>query len=223
LLHRHLGAADLGSDEAAAGAMLPDLVRMAGARLRPDAIADPGSAIGRGVAHHLELDRWFHRDPPFHEAERRAARSLADALPGVRKVTPFGHPLWEMCLDGALVLAEGHAPTLRSLGRALAHVRAWSRDEGPSAALGATTRARLEGICDALEEGPWVAAYTQGAGLAYCVERMRARLGLGPLDAAALARMTPPCAALLDEARGALPGLLARAPRASSSSAALSP
>ncbi|HEU4533819.1 MAG TPA: hypothetical protein VFS00_06860 [Polyangiaceae bacterium] len=212
MLHRHLGAADLGSDEGAAGAMLPDLVRMAGARARPEAIAEPGSPLGRGVAHHLELDRWFHRDPTFHEAERRAARALAGALPGVRKLAPFGHPLWEMCLDGALVLAEGHAPTLRALGRALAHVRAWAR-EGPGAALGGAAVARLEGVCDALEGGPWIAAYTQGAGLAYCVERMRARLGLGPLDAAALAALAPPCAALLAEAREALPGLLARAPR----------
>ncbi|HEU4406061.1 MAG TPA: hypothetical protein VFS43_12405 [Polyangiaceae bacterium] len=212
LLHRHLGASDLGSDEAAAGAMLPDLVRMAGARPKPEALADPASPLGRGVAHHHAIDRWFHHDPPFEQAERRAARALGEALPGVRKLAPFGHALWEICLDGALVLDAGHPATMRALGRALAHVRFFAQSPA-GAALGAAQVARLGGICDALEEGAWVLAYTAGPGLAYCVERMRARLGLGSLGPEALARLAPPCAALLDEARAALPGVLERAPR----------
>lgn len=213
LLHRHLCARDLGSDEAAAGAMLPDLVRMAGARPRPAELAAPAAAIGRGVAHHVELDRWFHADRGFAEAERRAARALREALPEVRKLAPFAHPLWEMCLDGALVLSVGYEAALADLGRALAHVRAWAGGAAPGERLGAVALARLGGLCDALEEGPWVFAYTRGEGLAVCVERMRARLGLGSLGAPALDRLAPPCASLLDEARAALPSLLDRAPR----------
>lgn len=212
LLHRHLAVLDLDSDEAAAGAMLPDLVRMAGARVRASALADPASPLGRGVAHHHEVDRWFHHDPPFQEAEQNAARVLGAALPGVRKLSLFGHPLWEMCLDGALVLEVGHPETMRALGRALVQVRAWAGSPHAEA-LGAAPLARLGGICDALEEGPWVLAYTHGPGLAFCVERIRARLGLGALDPETLGRLAPPCSALLDEARVALPGVLGRAPR----------
>jgi acyl carrier protein phosphodiesterase len=214
LLHRHLCAADLASDEAAAGAMLPDLVRMAGARPRPDALADLATPLGQGVAHHLELDRWFHLDGAFHDAERRAARALAAALPGVRKLAPFGHPLWEMCLDGALVLDAGFAPTMEELVRALAHVRAWA-GSARGEALGAVALTRLRSICDALEAGWWVLAYTQGPGLAFCVDGMRRRLGLSELGPEALGQLEAPCSALLDEARAALPALLARAPRPS--------
>jgi hypothetical protein len=109
LLHFRLAQRDLGDDAAALGAMLPDLWRMAARPAR--ARRDPGAAdaelrsVQRGVAHHLEADRWFHRSRFFSPGERATAASLAGTqLP---RASLFGHIVWEMCLDGALIRHVG--------------------------------------------------------------------------------------------------------------------
>ncbi|WP_437737085.1 hypothetical protein [Sorangium sp. So ce1335] len=129
LLHRHLAARDLGSVAAGAGAMLPDLWRMADRRVRPARAADrpaaPPSRLAEvlaGIDHHVALDRWFHAAPVFVEGERRLAAALRGASIGAPRLPLFAHVLWEMCLDGALLRRTGLAPVLDALRAGLAAI-----------------------------------------------------------------------------------------------------
>ncbi|WP_433936087.1 hypothetical protein AB3662_15395 [Sorangium cellulosum] len=129
LLHRHLAARDLGSVAAGAGAMLPDLWRMADRRVRPSRAADRPAALPprvaevlAGIDHHVALDRWFHAAPVFVEGERRLADALRGASLGAPRLALFAHVLWEMCLDGALLRRTGFAPALDALRAGLAAI-----------------------------------------------------------------------------------------------------
>ncbi|WP_437639845.1 hypothetical protein [Sorangium sp. So ce854] len=129
LLHRHLAARDLGSVAAGAGAMLPDLWRMADRRVRPSRAADRPAAppprlaeVLAGIDHHVALDRWFHAAPVFVEGERRLADALRGASLGAPRLALFAHVLWEMCLDGALLRRTGLAPVLDALRAGLAAI-----------------------------------------------------------------------------------------------------
>ncbi|WP_437310494.1 hypothetical protein [Sorangium sp. So ce388] len=129
LLHRHLAARDLGSVAAGAGAMLPDLWRMADRRVKPSRAAERPAALPprlaevlAGIDHHVALDRWFHAAPVFVEGERRLAEALRGASLGAPRLGLFAHVLWEMCLDGALLRRTGLAPALEALRAGLAAI-----------------------------------------------------------------------------------------------------
>ncbi len=193
LLHRHLALADLGSEQAAAGAMLPDLWRMADRRVRarPD-IPSGSSSVLAGIAHHLEMDRCFHRAPLFTEGERFTAELFRRrGLAGPHKLLLFAHPAWELALDGALLHRHGLESTLQALDRAQEHLL------GEEAAAAAdhhhfdpvprspedrqAFRERMSHLVKQLAHGDWVEGYTHGPGLADRLSGLRRRLRLPPL------------------------------------------
>src|SRR5271169_6406372 len=84
LLHHHLAARDLRRAEAAGGAMLPDVWRMADRRARVRGAARDGlqpamQSVSDGLAHHLDVDAWFHRSPVFLRGEAAAREVLRGA------------------------------------------------------------------------------------------------------------------------------------------------
>ncbi len=199
LLHRHLAHTLHGSPFAGVGAMLPDLWRMADRRVRPAPVdvardllgeADEAArALMRGIEHHLETDLWFHDAAVFVEGERATIAALRGAAVTARKLTLFAHPLWEMCLDGALVRLLGE-PAVRAATaegfdlagepmRAAAHVHHFVHVED-----GETYRAEFErnlnGIAGALSTGPWIGAYARPEGLVRALAGIRRRFGLAP-------------------------------------------
>ncbi len=187
LLHVHLALRDTGSAAASWGAALPDLWRMAHrrahARRLPDHVEAP--ALRAGLAHHAEADHRFHDSP----ALRRGEEALRGATEGLRapRLGLFAHPLWELCLDGALARARGPRALRQGLAAALA--AAGAEREAGERALGAALGddgpvflARMARIEGELIEGPWIDAYTHGDGLAFCLDAMRSRTGLPRLD-----------------------------------------
>ena len=211
LLHFHLAARDLGRPGAAAGAMLPDLWRMADRRVRPSLASSPraGAALRDvldGIAHHLEADRRFHAAPVFRDGERATADAFRAAAVTAPRMTLFAHVAWELCLDGALLLDTGLEAMQAALDGGLAAMA-----EAGAAAEAATLhhfapRARSEGDRDAfdrrmarivseLSRGAWIAGYRSGAGLAARIEGVRAGLGFPPFDEGERARV----ASALDE------------------------
>lgn len=224
LLHHHLAARDLGSPAAGAGAMLPDLWRMADRRVRaaPGGLAEaPDDAVLAGIAHHLTADRWFHDDAVFTDGEREAAGLLREAGIVAPRAPLFAHILWELCLDGALLRREGLAQVLASLREGLAAVR-------PSAAgravelhhFGRVARApaerdaferRLGRIFDELARGPWIDGYQTGEGLAERIQGVRMAVGLTPMDGDDLRRFAGVADRLLDRAPAVVERILARA------------
>jgi hypothetical protein len=220
LLHRHLAATALGSALAGAGAMLPDLWRMADRRVRARQVALatgdlPGGALGQilaGVEHHLESDRWFHGAAVFVDGEHELAARLAEARLSASRMGLLAHILWELCLDGALVRRVGLAPTLEALAAALP--AAAPHDAAAIAACHAVREPftdeeqagfaqRMDRLRAALLEGRWIAAYQDGRGLAEVTSGIRRRLELPPLgdeDAARLATILDGLAARADEA-----------------------
>ncbi|MCC6527410.1 MAG: hypothetical protein IT373_32480 [Polyangiaceae bacterium] len=203
LLHRHFASIELGSALAGVGAMLPDLFRLAGRKLRaprPDApSAGPcGDEIGRGIGHHFETDRWFHVGRVFREGERETA-ALMRALPAPPpKLALFAHVIWEMCLDGAHLRRVG-------LGAVLAELRAAAPRLDPEvlAALAATTAPdatsddharvgqRVAELWERLLDGGWLEAYCSGEGRCFPLGGVRSLFGLPffePAERAVLAR-----------------------------------
>jgi hypothetical protein len=202
LLHHHLASRDLGRPEAAAGAMLPDVWRMADRRARVrggDGEADEGGtamrSVGDGIAHHLEVDAWFHRSPGFLSGER-AARDVLRRARGAAKIGLFAHITWELCLDGALLRRVGTDRVLRAVRDAIAAVRpdvhhrvAASRVRLPVADR-AMFETRVDRMLDAIAAGPWVTGHTTAAGIVQRLEGLRARLGfplMSPEDRDAVA------------------------------------
>jgi hypothetical protein len=212
LLHRHLALQELESDVAGIGAMLPDVWRMAERRMRARHGVDHGGELQRGIAHHLEADVWFHRLAIFREGERRLAAELA-AVPAP-KLGLFGHVAWEMCLDGALLLACDLERMLASL-----------RDELRRASPGLASAARAHGaarladpelfdrrvgeLFGAIAAGPWIDGYRSGEGLVDRVSGLRRRFGFAPLAGAERAVAAHVLGGALARARLALPQLLA--------------
>jgi hypothetical protein len=199
LLHQHLAAAELGSEVAGIGAMLPDLWRMADARMRLRAAAhaegesEVVAALVLGVEHHLAVDRWFHASPVFLDGERALAASFAalgKRVPSASgaKLVLLSHVCWEMCLDGALVRRGSLAATMARVRAALRAAepglaRAASL-HGADARLGADRarfEVRLAEILAALAGDGWIAGYLDGEGIAWRLAAVRARLGLPSL------------------------------------------
>lgn len=199
MLHRCYALSELGSALGGIGAMLPDLWRLADRRMRaqpevPPQVGDDAE-LQRGVEHHLEVDRWFHKTAAFLEGERATAACFREV--GAPKVVLFAHIGWEMCLDGALLLREGLDDALRSLRDDFA-----AADDGVirvAAAHGAARRLdtrrkqferRMGQIRDGLVAGPWLEGYCHGEGLAERLGGLRKRIGLDPLTDAQQDRLS---------------------------------
>lgn len=190
LLHHHLAGRDLGRPEAAVGAMLPDVWRMADrrARARSGEGAHAESAVIRsvteGVRHHIDADAWFHGTPAFERGES-AAREALGAARETPKLRLFAHIAWELCLDGALLRRVGLESVLRAVRGSIETVRPDAHHRAAQAwtDLPAEDRRRFERrvdqILDAIAEGRWVAGYATGAGIVERLDGLRARLGLG--------------------------------------------
>lgn len=233
LLHRHLCHAALGSQAAGIGAMLPDLWRMADRRVRPAPPRAAAEALGEadahtrdvmlGIEHHLEADLWFHDAAVFTAGERATAAALRGAGTAAKKLTLFAHPLWEMCLDGALVrrlgadlvraqVAEGFILAARAMRRAVeAHHFAHAEDaEGHRDEV----HARMDWLCDELSRGPWIAGYSRPDGLVRGLAGMRRRFALPPFSDDERDRLTAAIAPLAERADTALDEILTTSPGA---------
>ncbi|MEP7122386.1 MAG: hypothetical protein ABJE95_15800 [Byssovorax sp.] len=221
LFHHHLALRDLGTPEAAVGAMLPDLWRMADRRVRPAVgaialtipIGDEAAALGpvlAGIAHHVVADRWFHRDPVFLDGEQRCAERLRPIAAEVPRIGLFAHVLWELCLDGALLSRVGLFPVLHALREGFAATLGAASDRavevhhfdrvGRSVADRQGFAPRLARLCAAIADGPWIDGYQSGEGLAYRIQGVRARLGMDPVPVEAHALLADACDELLDAA-----------------------
>jgi hypothetical protein len=219
LLHHHLASRDLGRPAAAAGAMLPDVWRMADRRARTRSV-DPERSVGmvravtEGIAHHLEMDAWFHVAPVFTCGETAAREALRRA-PGVAKLGLFAHVAWELCLDGALLRRVGLQRLLDALRTSVetvrpdAHHRAaalhLSRRSGDPLAVRQRFESRVDQILDAIARGPWIAGYATGHGIAERLDGVRARLGFPAMPDAervAIAEGLDALAAHADDALG---------------------
>jgi hypothetical protein len=226
LLHHHLALRDLGAPEAAVGAMLPDLWRMADRRVRPapgviTTSEDPGALTGvlAGIAHHLAADRWFHHDPVFLDGEQRTAARLRSVAPDAPRIGLFAHILWELCLDGALLDRVGLFPVLHALREGFGAAIGDASDraaalhhfdpKGRHAEDRALFAARLARLCAAIADGPWIDGYQSGEGLAYRIQGVRARLGLPALSVEGHVLLADACAELLDAAGPVVDRILA--------------
>ncbi|MEM1180273.1 MAG: hypothetical protein AAGM22_18160 [Acidobacteriota bacterium] len=185
--HRHLAERDLGSAAAGLGAMLPDLWRMADRRMRAKKGQPLTNEIDLGIAHHLELDAWFHAQPIFLDGQAATGRAFSEVeAPRMRL---FAHVAWEMCLDGALVRRLGVEPALDELRRSLE----WGLDDLMEEAIRKhrprigdeplkRLLVRLRELLGSLQKGDWVAGYAEPAGLVRRLEGVRRRFDFGPLD-----------------------------------------
>ena len=218
LFHHHLALRDLGAPEAAIGAMLPDLWRMADRRVRPAvgviaAGSDDPRALApvlAGIAHHVAADRWFHHDPVFLDGEQRGVVRLRSLSADVPRIGLFAHVLWELCLDGALLDRVGLFPVLRALREGFDATLGAASDRaaalhhfdrvGRSSEERASFAPRLARLCAAIADGPWIDGYQSGEGLAYRIQGVRARLGMPPVGAGEHAELADACAELLDAA-----------------------
>jgi hypothetical protein len=231
LLHHHLASLDHpGRPEVGAGAMLPDVWRMADRRARPrrdrdeerpagalpEAAAVPGVMLG--IAHHLDVDSWFHRADVFTRGER-AARVALRTAPRAPKMGLFAHVAWELCLDGALVRRTGIASVLEAVGTSVAAARpeahrlAADRLVDLPPADRAIFDVRVDAILDAIVRGPWVAGYGTADGIVERLDGVRLRMGFVALDPADRDAVARAIEALEDDADAALDELRA-SPRA---------
>jgi hypothetical protein len=231
LLHHHLAKRDLGSGAAGVGAMLPDLWRMADRRVRPTRHEPPQAPAGEatlaavldGVAHHLQVDAWFHRAPAFVDGEKLAMAELRSAGVQAPRMALLAHVIWEMCLDGALLRRQGLDPVLAELradftlteeaaARAveLHHFERVQRSPEERAVFDA----RMQRLRDEVARGPWIEGYRDAAGLAVRVAGVRARLGMEPLSVDDHQRLIGALAPVAAAADGALADVVARRPRA---------
>jgi hypothetical protein len=210
--------------------MLPDLWRMADRRVRPAPVDvarrllgeadDAAHAVLRGIEHHLEADLWFHDAPVFVEGERATIAALRSASVTAKKLTLFAHPLWEMCLDGALVRRLGEAAVRAATAegfelagqamRAAAHVHHFVHvDDGET--YRDEFERNLHGIAHALSTGPWIGAYARPEGLVRALAGIRRRFGLAPFADDERERLTAAIGTLDDRADAAVKEILDRA------------
>lgn len=226
LFHHHLALRDLGTPEAAVGAMLPDLWRMADRRVRPAPGAvsasdepSPLAEVLAGIAHHVAADRWFHHDPVFLDGEQRTAARLRSVAPDVPRIGLFAHVLWELCLDGALLDRVGLFPVLHALREGFDGAIGFASDRaaaihhfdrvGRSAEDRASFAPRLEKLCAAIADGPWIDGYQSGEGIAHRIQGVRARLGMEPVSVEGHAHLADACSELLDDAAPVVDRILA--------------
>jgi hypothetical protein len=227
LLHHHLASRDLASPAAGAGAMLPDLWRIADKRVRAmhaDFGASNEEATGAlrevldGIAHHVEVDRWFHADPVFVEGERAAIAMIRAAAIGAPRMPLFAHILWELCLDGALVASRGdaivddvragfEAASREGAGDRAATLHHFARVER-TAEERALFDQRMRRIEEELARGPWIRGYANGAGIAERIDGVRARVGFARMDVQDRDRLALVADELLARADSALAAFL---------------
>jgi hypothetical protein len=221
LLHHHLAGRDLGRPEAAVGAMLPDVWRMADRRARARA-GDEGRgqsaersevirSVAEGIGHHLEVDAWFHGAPVFERGES-VAREALRAARGAAKIGLFAHIAWELCLDGALLRHVGIETVLRAVRGSIESVRPDAHHRAAQAWLPdlavedwGTFERRVDQILDAIAEGRWIAGYATAAGIVERLDGLRARLGFAAMakdDREAVATALEPVEHVADEGLG---------------------
>ena len=190
--------------------MLPDLWRLADRRVRARR-ARGGGELAAGIAHHLDVDRWFHDCAVFAEGERRLAQGLREACEAP-KLGLFAHPAYEMCLDGALLARaplEVSAADLRAdlAGVGVESACACAQEYGADRLDDGEARAfqdNLTRLWSALGSTSFLAGYTNGDGLCTRVERMRGWFGLPLFAADERARIAAVLQRALDEATVAL-------------------
>jgi hypothetical protein len=199
--------------------MLPDVWRMANRRARARAIEGAAAVeagrvvrdVNDGIAHHLEVDAWFHRATVFLDGEKAARLALRRA-PEAPKMGLFAHVAWELCLDGALVRRFGSERLLDPVRASVAAMRpdAHHRAADLHFELPIAERprfdARVDSILDAIGLGPWVAGYGTAPGIVERLDGVRMRMDFAPLAgpgreevAAGLAALEPDADAALDE------------------------
>ncbi|MCS6898745.1 MAG: hypothetical protein RMJ98_04965 [Myxococcales bacterium] len=209
LLHGHLAHREHHDRTVAVGAMLPDLWRLAHRRALPHRLPATVNApqLRTGLAHHAALDRWFHEASALREGETLLHDCFVAEHLSAPKLRLFAHPLWELCLDGALVRSLG-AASLRTWLASAFEEAASQRDPGQRAlgeslgAEGDIFLTRMETIDRELTQGPWLEAYTSGEGLAFCLDAMRLRIGLprlSPAELRSLARCLEEVVPLADQ------------------------
>lgn len=225
VLHHHLAARDLGVPAAAAGAMLPDLWRMADRRVHVREADGAGEDeavrhVLAGIVHHVEADKWFHRAPAFVDGERAAREALRTSR--APRIGLFAHITWEMCLDGALLRRVGLERAVGELrdavaaARPLAHRRAAELHHfaqvARTAEERATFEARTDRILDEVVRGPWIAGYRTGDGVAERLGGVRARLGFPAFEPSERAAVASAVDALAERADAAVTEIVTRAP-----------
>lgn len=229
LLHHHLALRDTARLEAAVGAMLPDVWRMADRRAHvrppraPVPTADEGhqeiSAVIEGIAHHVAIDAWFHETQVFRAGQSAAREALRRAR-GAPKMALLAHITWELCLDGALLRRVGTEPVLQALRASIGAARpdAHHRAAGLHTALRPDERPRFEvrvdEILDAIARGPWVARYATASGIVELLDGVRARLGLAAVVNADRDAVAAALESLEGDADVGLEEILSRAPAA---------
>jgi hypothetical protein len=115
------------------GAVLPDLVSMAGVRV--DRAGAPAGPLADGIRCHLDVDAAFHALPAFRQgmADIRAALAPHERARGAARA--IGHIGWELLLDGTLLGTPTESAFWRAMDVAPDHVDAvpvgdrdrWSR------------------------------------------------------------------------------------------------
>lgn len=189
VFHHHLALADSKQPCAAFGSMLPDLFRMVHRpartqRARLDLSGESERALAQqGMAHHLAVDRWFHKTAAFLNGEASAKRQLrATSLP---RAALFGHVTWEMCLDGALVRHLGEATVRSELARSIGGreglaaelLRALHLEQGPASVDHEPIVRRLERLLEAVRSFALPRGYGSADGLADRLEGLRSAFG----------------------------------------------
>ena len=193
LLHHHLALRDLGRPEAAGGAMLPDVWRMADRHAHArglDVERAAGGLVGSvaaGIAHHIAADAWFHVTAAFRSGEGAARQALRRAR-SAPKAGLFAHVAWELCLDGALLRRVGTDPVLQAVRASVAALRPDAHHRAADLLTGvrpldrARFDARVDRVLDAIARGPWVAGYATATGIVERLDGVRGRLGLAALN-----------------------------------------
>ena len=211
LFHFEIAADESGRDRVGLGAMLPDFWRMVArpARARRDVgveLAGEDAALRdvlAGVSHHLEADVWFHKSPFFTEGDREASAALART--GSKRMGLFGHVVWEMCLDGALLRLVGRDQLATRIGSAIAASRTAAgaaadlhhRDARERAGVEPTLfQARMHRLLDAVASFALPDGYATPGGIALRTRGVRAAFGLPEPTTEELARWEQAIASL---------------------------
>ena len=135
------------------------------------------------MAHHLAVDRWFHKTAAFLNGEASAKRQLqATSLP---RAALFGHVTWEMCLDGALVRHLGEVTVRSELARSIGGreglaaelLRALHLEPGPASFDHELIVRRLERLLEAVRSFARPGGYGSAHGLADRLEGLRSAFG----------------------------------------------
>lgn len=189
LLHYELASRDLGL-AGAAGALLPDLWRMADARARVSTrslpyagpLGDRVRPLARGVLHHLVVDRLFHQDEDLLGAGQRLATDVLRRSGWLRPGL-LAHPAWELALDGALLRRHGADRTIERLRLGVATLdRPTLEALGTGFHLPCRSEAKfgnqLVDLLERLHQGDWPRGYAEPEGLARRLAGLARRVGL---------------------------------------------